>query len=70
MLLNMPSKKCTLGLGREAGMLKAPADVDLDISDGGGARMERVSGRDCLNSSDALSLSSRKVFNNTTNNNN
>lgn len=47
----------TFGLGREAGMVKLPADVDLGKSDGGGARKERESGGDCFDSSDALSLS-------------
>jgi hypothetical protein len=38
-------------------MLKLPADVVLGSSDGGGARKERESGGDCLDSSDVLSLS-------------
>jgi hypothetical protein len=40
-------------------MLKLPADVVLGSSDGGGARKERESGGDCLDSSDVLSLSIR-----------
>ena len=51
----------TFGLGREAGMLKLPADVDLGNSDGGGARKERESGGDCLDSSDAPSLSIQEI---------
>jgi hypothetical protein len=38
-------------------MLKLPADVVLVISVGGGARKERESGGECLDSSDVLSLS-------------
>ena len=42
-------------------MLKLPADVDLGNSDGGGARKERESGGDCLDSSDAPSLSIQEI---------